>query len=65
MSEPTRYHFYRKRAGQVKWWCSRKNESGTLNQFIADLKNKYDVTTEDNRNYFITDKQVRAEGLDK
>lgn len=57
MSEPTRYHFYRKRAGQVKWWCSRKDEDGTMSEFIDDLRKKYNVETEDGTNYFITERK--------
>lgn len=41
----TRHHFFRKKDGQAPRWCStRTNRSGTMKQWIADLRKTFVVT---------------------
>lgn len=58
MSETQRYHFFRKRPGKPLVWCStRTDKSGTMFEWIEDLRKKFDVTTEDEKNYIIADRE--------
>lgn len=53
-----RYHFFRKKPGRpAEWWSTRRDRSGTMHEFIEDLRQRYDVTPDaSGDNYLITDK---------